>query len=312
MKKDIQVFIKTCRECQLKKLTRIKNKQPMVITDTPGSAFDKLSLDIMGPLPITDHNNQYILTMQDLLTKYSVAVPLQEATSITIADAFTKEFICIYGTPRAILTDQGTNFLSALIRQLTKKFRIQHFKTTAYYPQSNGSLERSHHVLTEYLKTQIDRETNWDEYIKLAMFSYNTSVHEGTNYSPYELVFGRIARLPSAHPIIEENIEPTYQDYITTLFNKLRDLQTLARQNLIQAKERSKRYYDRAVKPQQLRVGMQVFLLKEPQREKFSDQYTGPYEVIEILPPSNVKIKIGKQTRIVHLNKLKMSHPQPG
>lgn len=121
MKKDIQEFIKTCRECQLKKLTRIKNKQPMVITNTPGSAFDKLSLDIMGPLPITDHNNQYILTMQDLLTKYSVAVPLQEATSITIADAFTKEFICIYGTPRAILTDQGTNFLSALIRQLTKE-----------------------------------------------------------------------------------------------------------------------------------------------------------------------------------------------
>lgn len=103
----------------------------MIIIDTPGSVFDKLSLDIMGPLPITDHNNQYILTMQDLLTKYSVAVPLQEATSLTIADAFTKEFICIYGTPRAILTDQGTNFLFALIRQLTKKFRILHFKTTA-------------------------------------------------------------------------------------------------------------------------------------------------------------------------------------
>lgn len=118
---------------------RVKHKQPMVITDIPGFAFDKLSLDIMGSLPITEHDNQYLLTMQDLLTKYSIAVPLQEATSLTIADAFTKEFICIYDTPRAILTDQATNFLYALIRQLTKKFRIQHFKTTAYYPQSNES-----------------------------------------------------------------------------------------------------------------------------------------------------------------------------
>jgi len=175
MKKDIQDFIRTCREWQLKKLTRVKTKQPMVITDTPGMAFDKVSLDIMGPLPITENNYQYILTMQDLLTKYSVASPLQEATSLTIADAFTKEFICIYGAPRAILTDQGTNFWSALMRQLMKRFNI-HFKTTAYHPQSNGSLERSHHVLTEYLKTQINRESNWDEYIKLAMFSYNTSV----------------------------------------------------------------------------------------------------------------------------------------
>lgn len=75
---------------------RIKTKQPMVIIDTPGAAFDKLSLDIMGPLPITINNNQYILTMQDLLTKYSIAVPLKEATSLIIADAFMKEFICIY------------------------------------------------------------------------------------------------------------------------------------------------------------------------------------------------------------------------
>jgi len=241
MKKDIQEFIRTCRECQLKKLTRVKTKQPMVITDTPGAAFDKVSLDIMGPLPLTMGNNQYILTMQDLLTTYSTAVLLKEATSLTIADAFTKKFICIYGTPRAILTDQETNFLSALMRQLTRKFRIQLFRTTAYHPQSNGSLERSHHVLTEYLKTQVDKKTNWDEYIKLAMFSYNTSVHEGTRYSPYELVFGRIARLPSAHPIIEENIEPTYRDYITNLFNKINDLQKQAKQNLTLAKERSKR-----------------------------------------------------------------------
>jgi len=53
MKKDIQNFIQKCRQCQLKKLTRIKTKQPMIITDTPGSSFDKISLDIMGPLPIT-------------------------------------------------------------------------------------------------------------------------------------------------------------------------------------------------------------------------------------------------------------------
>jgi len=111
------------------------------------------------------------------------------------------------------------------MRQLTKKFNIQHFKTTAYHPQSNGSLERSHHVLTEYLKTQIDRETNWDEYVKLAMFSYNTSVHEGTKFSPYELVFGRLARLPFSYPVIEENLEYTYNNYVTDLFNKLHNIQ---------------------------------------------------------------------------------------
>ena len=60
--------------------------------------------------------------MQDLLTKYSIAVPLRDATALSIADALTKNFICIYGAPKAILTDQGTNFLSAMIGNLTKKF----------------------------------------------------------------------------------------------------------------------------------------------------------------------------------------------
>ena len=312
MKKDIQTFIQKCRQCQLKKLTRIKTKQPMVITDTPGAAFDKVSLDIVGPLPITNSGNQYILTMQDLLTKYSVAVPLRDATSLSIANALTNNFICVYGAPKAILTDQGTNFLSALIRILTKKFNIQHFKTTAYRPQSNGSIERSHHVLIEYLKTQVLRERDWDNHISMAMFSYNTSVHEGTKFPPYELVFGRIARLPSAHIPIDENLETTYVDYLTDLFNKIRNLQEEAHENLISSKERSKHYYDRRTNPQNFQVGTYVFLLKEPAKGKFSDQYTGPHEVIEILPPCNVKILVKNKPRIVHVNKLKLAHVEPG
>jgi len=60
-------------------------------------------------------------------------------------------------------------FLVLSIRNLTKKFNIKQYKTTAYHPQSNGSLERSHHVLIEYLKTQITKEMEWDEHIPLAV-----------------------------------------------------------------------------------------------------------------------------------------------
>lgn len=60
MKRDIETYIRNCKDCQLKKLVRVKTRQPMVLTDTPGAAFDKVSMDIMGPLPTTGTGNTYI------------------------------------------------------------------------------------------------------------------------------------------------------------------------------------------------------------------------------------------------------------
>ena len=61
MKLGIQKYIQLCLQCQFKKLVRVKTKNPMVITDTPGTAFEKISMDIVGKLPITSAQNQYIL-----------------------------------------------------------------------------------------------------------------------------------------------------------------------------------------------------------------------------------------------------------
>ena len=69
MKVDIQKYIQGCLQCQIKKLVRGKTKNPMVITDTPTTVFEKISMDIVGPLPETKSGNLYILTIQDDFTK---------------------------------------------------------------------------------------------------------------------------------------------------------------------------------------------------------------------------------------------------
>lgn len=308
MKADIATFIENCRPCQLKKLVRAKVRQPMILTDTPDAAFDKISMDIMGPLPTTRMDNTYILTIQDLLTKYSLAIPLRQANAIHVADAFTNELICVFGAPKAILTDQGSHFLNSLMRNIANKFKIKHFKTTAYRPQSNGSIERSHHVLWEYLKQYVSKNHEWDKFLKLASFSYNTSVHEGTRYTPYELVFGRMARTPSSNPDVTDVADESYANYLTTLFNKLNDVQAIARENLINAKERSKRYYDRKINIHKFKVGDFAYLLREPQKGKLGDQYSGPFKILEVTKNHNVKLQMSSnKTRIVHQDKLKPS-----
>ena len=93
-----------------KKLVRVKTKNPMVITDTPTTALEKISMDIVGPIPETKFGNLYIFTIQDNFTKYSLAIPLPNHQAGTIVDTIVKKFICIFGSPKGVLTDQGRDF----------------------------------------------------------------------------------------------------------------------------------------------------------------------------------------------------------
>ena len=97
--------------------------------------------------PTSRVGNSYILIIQDLLSKHATTIPLKNAGAIDVAIAFVNDFICIYGAPKALLTDQGIHFLNSLMRVIVKKFRITRYHTTAYRPQANGSVEWSHHLL---------------------------------------------------------------------------------------------------------------------------------------------------------------------
>lgn len=222
-----------------------------------------------------------------------------------MANALLKYFICIFGAPKAILTDQGSNFMSNLMKRFAKQFRIKQYNTTAFYPQANGALERSHLVLIEYLKQYVDKFTEWDELLEYATFSYNTSTHESTGHTPYELVLGKITRQPSSEIYNNTEKERTYSDCLCQLMTNIHDLQELARECLIGSKIKSKQYYDRKLNPQEFQINDQVFLLCETKRGKLEDQYSGPHLITDILPDGNIKLLFKGKPRIVHPNKIR-------
>lgn len=122
--RDVEKFVKTCPKCQLNK-SGPSNKAPMVITTTSRDVFEKLTMDIVGALPETCDGNKYILTMQDDLSRLSIAIPLHSFDAKTTARALVEHMICIYGVPKLILTDQGINFVSELFQEVCKLFKIK-------------------------------------------------------------------------------------------------------------------------------------------------------------------------------------------
>ena len=162
---------------------------------------------------------------------------------------------------------------------LCKIFKIKHINSTAFHPQSLGSLERSHHVVMQYLKNYCEK-TNWDRWIRFALFFYKDSKHERTSFTLHELIFGKPARILSE--FAKEQLPLTYDVHLKTLKEKLGETQEKARERLHAAKERSKKYYDQKVNTQIYQVGDPVFLQKNGKTSKLDQEYSRPYRIIQI------------------------------
>jgi hypothetical protein len=83
MRRDIEVYVKQCKSCQVNKTLKPKKRVPMELTSTADHPFDKCYLDIVGPLPQSAEGHKYILTFQDDLSKYVVATPIRQQDAET-------------------------------------------------------------------------------------------------------------------------------------------------------------------------------------------------------------------------------------
>uniref|UniRef100_A0A1B0GQC7 Integrase catalytic domain-containing protein n=1 Tax=Phlebotomus papatasi TaxID=29031 RepID=A0A1B0GQC7_PHLPP len=195
---------------------------PMSITSSSPYPFYKVFMDIVGPLSITEQENRYILTIYDDLSKYLVAIPLKTQTSEEVAEAFVNRFVCIFGAPIIICTDQGGCFISELFKRVCQLLKISKTQASPFHPQTSGGIERAHRTLGDYLRIFTENNKyDWDVWIPKAVAAFNSSVHGSHNFTPHELVFGEKFDISS---FSQPQNEPVYnpEDFITNLRRILR------------------------------------------------------------------------------------------
>jgi transposase InsO family protein len=111
-----------------------------------------------------DGKGKYILTVQDDLSKFLVAISIPQQGVETVAKEFVFHIVLKFGALAQILTDQGSDFLSNLFKITCKLLKIEKIQTVVYHQELNGCLEGSHWLLAEYLQHYVhEDETNWDE-----------------------------------------------------------------------------------------------------------------------------------------------------
>ena len=105
-----------------------------------GAPMEQMAIDIPGPLLETPRKNKFILVVSDYFTKWIESYPMPNQEASTVAEKLVSEFICHFGVPRQLHSDQGTNFESKVFAEVCKLLDIEKTRTTPLHPQSGGWL----------------------------------------------------------------------------------------------------------------------------------------------------------------------------
>ena len=195
MRKDIEIYIKSCDQCQRKGKPQGENELNPIKIKEP---FYQIGIDFVGPLPITERGNKYIIVAMDYFTKWPEAKAVSEATAKEVSKFIYEDIICRHGCLKKILSDRGSHFNNQMIRELMEKFKIKHGFSTPYHPKTNGLVERFNKTLCEALaKLENNGKNNWDLNIAPILFAYRTNKHNSTKIEPFYLVYGRKGILPN-------------------------------------------------------------------------------------------------------------------
>ena len=115
--------------------------------------------DIMGPLPVTARGNQYVLVISDHFMKWVETIPMANHCADTVARAFVDQsFITRHGIPDRILTDQGRNFESNLMRKVMQLLDVKKVRTSPYHPQTDRQVERFNRTLKGIMTSYVNDE----------------------------------------------------------------------------------------------------------------------------------------------------------
>ncbi|XP_049378087.1 uncharacterized protein LOC125842831 [Solanum stenotomum] len=118
-------------------------------------------------------------------------------TKKVVVDFLRNNLTCRFGLPDSIITDNGANLNSHLMKEIYEQFKITHRNSTAYRPQMNGVVEAANKNIKKILRKIIDNHKGWHEMLPYALLGYPTTVRTSIGATPYLLVYGTEAVIPA-------------------------------------------------------------------------------------------------------------------
>ena len=308
---DVSRYCQSCDICQRTIPKGRCGKTPLVAMPIIGEPFARVAIDLVGPLPMSGRKHRWILTLVDCATRYPEAIPMKGIDTIECAEELVNIFSRI-GIPQEILSDRGSQFVSDLMREISRLLSVRQLQTTPYHAQCNGLVERWNGTLRRMIqKMAAEKPSDWDRYIPALLFSYREVAQASLGFSPFELVYGRSVRGPMsvlrdiwADDDINEQTKTTYQ-YVLELRERLESTCKLAHDELRKAQGNQHKWFNKKAKAKHLKEGDQVLLLLPTKLNKLEMQWQGPFDIIKKVRENDYVINLDGQHKMFHANMLR-------
>jgi transposase InsO family protein len=116
---------------------------------------------------------------------------------VAYAELYIARILSLYGVPKTIVSDWGTQFVSMFWGELHKSLGTKLLYSSAYHPQTSGQTERVNQILEDMLRTCVlEFWQKWDDCLPLVELSYNNSYQESIKMAPFEALYGRRCGTP--------------------------------------------------------------------------------------------------------------------
>ncbi|KAJ8409813.1 hypothetical protein AAFF_G00218720 [Aldrovandia affinis] len=295
MRSDIDRWCKECERCVVAKAV-----QPSVRT-TMGHLMAYKPLEVIAidfaTLERASDGRENILVVTDVFSKFSQAYPTSDQKAHTVVKILTEKWFYTYGVPKRIHSDQGCNFEGELLKRLCQLYGVVKSRTTPYHPEGNGQCERFNRTIFDLLRSlPEEKKRKWPQVLPQLLFAYNTTAHQSTGHSPYELMFGQKPQLPVdllLGQAEEEQMATTLEDWVTRHQDHLASVYVNARRYL-EAAATSREHRQPEPNAPILLAGTLVYKKNHgPGRRKIQDMWESTvYQVVECLDKAGSVYKI--------------------
>ncbi|XP_060200362.1 uncharacterized protein LOC132628612 [Lycium barbarum] len=147
--------------------------------------------------PLASNRHRFCLVAIDYSTKWIEATSHKSVTKKVVAKFVKSNLICRFGVPKSVITNNGANLNSYLMKDICEQFKITHRNSSVYWLQMNKAVETANKNIKRILRKMIDNYQNWHKKLPYALLEYRTMTRTSTGATPYLFVYGTKAVIPA-------------------------------------------------------------------------------------------------------------------